>query len=255
MIDLSNEMILQPYGKGLQLIRPDNPPDNNQLSVSLNLRDALSLPLNVYLLDKNSTILTMNDECILTCGYPSLKKSIGKTRDMIAKKEVVDKITIEDRQVIQYQSPCVFEEYFILLDDIGFSAVALKIPLYDQDKKLAGLLGFSIQLNRNNFASIVKSVALLLKIELSIRPKNKEIFFQGLMDDMSHHKNTISLLSRREKECLFLIGKGKTTKMIAKQLNLSPRTVEHYIESIKIKTNVYSKYHLMEYAHRLFSNI
>lgn len=42
----------------------------------------------------------------------------------------------------------------------------------------------------------------------------------------------------RESECLFLLIRGKTAKEIGLFLNISPRTVESYIENIKIKCNV-----------------
>ena len=40
--------------------------------------------------------------------------------------------------------------------------------------------------------------------------------------------------------------RGKTAKEIAVILNLSPRTIEHHIENIKIKTNSDSKSELID---------
>jgi DNA-binding CsgD family transcriptional regulator len=53
-------------------------------------------------------------------------------------------------------------------------------------------------------------------------------------------------LSRREAQCLFYLIRGKTTKGIANKLNLSRRTVEHYIEAIKNKFNCCNKSDLIE---------
>lgn len=55
-------------------------------------------------------------------------------------------------------------------------------------------------------------------------------------------------LSQRELECLFFLIRGKTTKSIAKYLNLSPRTVESYIEQIKFKLGCVKKEELIEMA-------
>lgn len=48
-------------------------------------------------------------------------------------------------------------------------------------------------------------------------------------------------LSPREQECLALLLKGYTVKMIAQTLQLSPRTIETYLESLKLKTNAHTK--------------
>ena len=52
--------------------------------------------------------------------------------------------------------------------------------------------------------------------------------------------------SKRESEMIRLFSKGKTNKKIACELNLSPRTIESYLENIKIKTNCYTKGELIE---------
>ena len=44
-----------------------------------------------------------------------------------------------------------------------------------------------------------------------------------------------------------LLAKGYTHKMIAKELNISPRTVETYLNHVKDKTNSNSKGDLVKY--------
>ncbi len=51
----------------------------------------------------------------------------------------------------------------------------------------------------------------------------------------------------RELECMRLLAKGYTQKMIAKALDISPRTVETYLNQVKGKTNSYSKGDLVKY--------
>lgn len=57
-------------------------------------------------------------------------------------------------------------------------------------------------------------------------------------------------LSKRELECLYHIIHGQTTKEIAKTLQLSPRTIESFIEKIKTKTGLSRKSDLVQ---KLFS--
>lgn len=58
--------------------------------------------------------------------------------------------------------------------------------------------------------------------------------------------NFYSLLSHREKSCINGIIAGKSAKMIARELNLSHRTIEYYIENIKKKTGCNTKYALLK---------
>lgn len=64
---------------------------------------------------------------------------------------------------------------------------------------------------------------------------------------ISYYFNPIrhNALSQRETEVLNLLAQGKPTKEVANILMLSKRTVEHYLESIKDKMDVSSKYELL----------
>jgi len=55
-------------------------------------------------------------------------------------------------------------------------------------------------------------------------------------------------LSRRELECFFHVIQGKTAKQIARELSLSPRTVEMYLDNVKTKLELPTVSHIMEYA-------
>jgi DNA-binding CsgD family transcriptional regulator len=44
------------------------------------------------------------------------------------------------------------------------------------------------------------------------------------------------IMSKREMECLSLLSKGKRAKEIASFFSLSPRTVESYLNNVKIKS-------------------
>ncbi len=58
-------------------------------------------------------------------------------------------------------------------------------------------------------------------------------------------------LSPRERACADLLLQGYTIKMIAKELDLSPRTVETYLEHVKQKTNTHSKAQLLQALRKL----
>lgn len=59
------------------------------------------------------------------------------------------------------------------------------------------------------------------------------------------------LLSLREKECLALLRQGYTYEKIGTELKLSPRTVEHYIDSVKNKLELETRSELYVAAEKL----
>ncbi len=69
------------------------------------------------------------------------------------------------------------------------------------------------------------------------------------------HENSYTLanvagrnLTPREEEVLFLIIRGKTAKLAAASLGLSPRTVQQHIDMLKAKFNVSTKGELIDMA-------
>ena len=76
---------------------------------------------------------------------------------------------------------------------------------------------------------------------------SKKFCLQSL--NRSDFLNAISPVefSVRERECMRLLAKGYTHKMIAKELSISPRTVETYLNHVKKKTGANSKGDLVKY--------
>ncbi|HSX11097.1 MAG TPA: LuxR C-terminal-related transcriptional regulator [Chlamydiales bacterium] len=58
-------------------------------------------------------------------------------------------------------------------------------------------------------------------------------------------------LSKREKECLLLMGRHLTYEDIAQELALSQRTVEHYLKSVKTKLEIDTRPELYEAAQKM----
>lgn len=91
----------------------------------------------------------------------------------------------------------------------------------------------------------------------SLQDEYQEAFARAkIHQDISNHKSYFIeqlqiagldvSFTPREIDCIHLLLKGLTAKGIAKRLNLSPRTVESYIENIKTKTQCHSKEQLLD---------
>lgn len=82
-----------------------------------------------------------------------------------------------------------------------------------------------------------------LKPFLSNNDRSKMQFLQKIQ---SLHKIPFQeALTKREIECSKLFVLGYSSRKIAKQLEISPRTVEHHIENIKAKLSSHSKSELL----------
>ena len=97
---------------------------------------------------------------------------------------------------------------YATLDDQHIMYSSIKIPLFDLNNKILGVLGMSQKI----------------------------------------HINYISNLSKRQKECLYYLTRGMTIKQIAKVLLLSPRTVEFYFDNLRTKLNCHSRSELVSKA-------
>jgi DNA-binding CsgD family transcriptional regulator len=53
------------------------------------------------------------------------------------------------------------------------------------------------------------------------------------------------MLTRRERACLVLTGRGKSEKEVAQKLDISPNTVRVHIENIKRKLGASNKSHAL----------
>ena len=51
--------------------------------------------------------------------------------------------------------------------------------------------------------------------------------------------------SKQQYKCLYFLSHGMTYKEIAREMDLSPRTVEYYMEAIRKKTNLNTKSQLV----------
>lgn len=88
--------------------------------------------------------------------------------------------------------------------------------------------------------------------EVETNNNNDMIDRNGFVSDISSptilDNNVIENLAVRKKQCLYYLAKGMTYKEIAFTLNLSQKTVEHYVENIKIKLNCNSRSDLIKLA-------
>lgn len=134
-----------------------------------------------------------------------------------------EKIAIEVHQnsleVISKRHQKQIEE-IVLVNGVWKHFLSCKNPLFDSHGNVVGLAGASIEVSKNCQTKIVETY--LEKIEKIITFNSNKSFPK---------------LAKREIECLYFMIRGMTAKQIGKLLNLSFRTIETYIENMKLKLN------------------
>jgi len=191
--------------------------------------------------DLDSTFLGANAEYAQLFGFKSKEEVIGKTdHDLQCKAaEHADRFRALDQTVLQSQKIIKALEIHKYADGIKVyltTRQALKNP----DNSLRGTICHGIELNNQLYAEI--GTMLLRFNPIADRCSDKEGSYS------IGGKYAEAFLSRRESEILFFLLRGKSAKAIACLLKISFRTVEKYVENLKIKFLCKNKADLISYA-------
>lgn len=193
--------------------------------------------------DLNSKFLYANQNYADIIGLQKGEDTIGRTDfDMPCD-------TVNCAQMFRYQDSEVMVKLkpMRILDIHRFANnewkvyVFSKSPFFDIDNNLAGTI-FSGQDITN--VSTLELASLLAKIK--IEGVSNDLIGQDSY--MFGNKFKDINLTDRESEVLFFLLRGKTAKLIAKTLNLSPRTVEKYSDNLKNKFVVSNLHELIDKA-------
>lgn len=113
-----------------------------------------------------------------------------------------------------------------------------KSPIFDKNQKLIGLITYGTDITNYNLIDYSRFIFEHSKYF----PQNKKRFSYIIEDGTVNNFN----LSERQTACLFFLLRGKSDKEIGKILNLSPRTVESYINEIKHKMDCLTRTQVIE---------
>ena len=88
--------------------------------------------------------------------------------------------------------------------------------------------------------------------------KNDVPDIQAFLRAIGANSNSLNIdgqiiqLTKREMQCLELVDKGCSAKLIGRELLLSPRTIESHLDNIRQKTGVHHKHDLIKLYRELF---
>lgn len=99
------------------------------------------------------------------------------------------------------------------------------------------------------FQELVSAIRSVVSKQIYLSPKISGIVVEGCIHRMSKHDASVySVLTAREREVLQLIAEGKSTKVIARELYVSPKTIEWHRSQLMNKLGGRSVAELVKYA-------
>lgn len=238
--DTHPDLIVQPYSNGVKLVEP-----NQKRAVQFpSIETLFAMPLMVYFVRFDVTYVDANHFTYLTNipgnqGYYSDNDLKGTPFSNIFRNETVDILNNENINILNTRRLTIYESTGFRLDDLSFSSLSFKFPLFNSDNKIIGVFGISALTDQSTFTQAENlSSAIDRIINTGLIPHTKNITPGSEINGV--------YFSNQEIKCIRLIVAGKTIKSIAQQLKLSARTVEYYFSNIKRKLNVKSKSEFIE---------
>ena len=233
--DTNEELILQPYRQGVRLVRPNQRVDQVGQSIS----SFYQLPIASYFIDSSNRIVSANEVTAEVVGMQSVNDTLGKSNAEFCSKEFSAKLIADEDSVFELKQMKVVEDSGSMIDGSLVQAISFLIPWYSENQVI-GLLGCSIMADATSAKDFAVTLSQLIATGI-LNPGQPLA-----LTNMINSQNDPVYFSKREKDVLSLLVRGKTAREIGTRLDISRRTVEHHIASMKLKTKSTSKYELID---------
>ena len=204
-----------------------------------NLEDiAGTLSSPVYWKNKKGIYLGVNDAELKMLGLNSCNDMIGQTdRDMLWRAQA-PMLMGNDQEVMSTEHTQTYIESVQRSNGTIVHCLSHKTPLRSRTGKIMGILGFSFSLGHDKQIATACAEMMNIVPDPGVRNHFQECELRSRIASLG--------LTQRQADCLYYLIKGMTMKQIARALHLSPRTVEHYLDAIKIKLNCDYRSELIE---------
>ncbi len=236
ILNLSHELILQPFNNGLMLVDPQK---HSAQPNPCSLGSLQKKHFHAYIYDMNHQFCFVNENFFKSGRVLSNKCIVNKNLKKIFPNEG-EMLTQNNNTVLTHHQAKMFDETILSEKHQLQPFFSLKIPLY-KDNHLAGVFGFSLLLGETSLANTLQEITHLGLLN-SFLKNSENNYFKKLTYGNKFEK---IFLTERQSQILHLTIRGKSSKEIAKQIGLSYRTVQHYLDTIKMKFNVSSKSELI----------
>jgi DNA-binding CsgD family transcriptional regulator len=196
-------------------------------------------PTSTYWKDKKGRYLGVNSVFVRNAAEESSNDIVGYTdRDLVWGDKESAFMQKNDKEVMYTGCPkTIVESAYCLHDKKMRLFLSHKKPLYARTGKTIGVFGVSFLLDgKHTTSTAIENAGFPSEFVIL---NNSQLQLESI--------STIKLTDR-QLDCLFYLVKGMSIKLIAKTISLSPRTVEHYLDTVKTKLKCESRVALIEKA-------
>ena len=202
-------------------------------------------------------IIIIDDHPIVRKGFAQL---INRENDLTVVGEAEDHRSARD--LIEQTKPDLALVDLTLKESDGLELIKDITVLYPELKTLvislhdervyaeralrAGAKGYIMKSEATE--NVMTAIRQVLKGSIFLSSDMQERILQQYADKGTDNKSVVDILSDREFEVFQLIGEGMETRLIAKRLNLSIKTIETYKSHIKNKLNLQTSTELIQRA-------
>lgn len=203
------------------------------------------LPGYFVLKSLDSTYRLANLNAAQLLGFDTPNHLIGHTDYDLkcAASQHADQFIKEDQLTLEHGN-LKFISHFCYAKDNWKTCIYEKKIFKDDHGAITGISCYVMDITENNLIDLSR---FLLTTDGKYNYQFEKYQFAYVVNDTLMGTD----LTNRESECLFFILRGKSCKTIARILEISPKTVEYYIDQLKYKMNCVTKSDLIEQALRL----
>ncbi len=138
------------------------------------------------------------------------------------------------------------------LRDRGMRVKVILLTMYDDEQFFNGALDLGVMgyvLKNSAVTDIVSCIKAVVEGKNYISPTlSNYLINRGRRDESSGGQSALTKLTETERRILRMIAEYKTSKEIAAELFISPRTVEHHRENMSEKLDIKGRNALLKFA-------
>lgn len=190
--------------------------------------------------DLNSIYIEANKTCAELFGFSKKKEVIGITDAEIPCpiSELAETFQQQDKYVIATNKPIKILEIHPCAKNTWKIMLNTKNPFYSEKGDIMGTFAYCLDVT-NELGGVATLLSSVSKHSSCQKKFVQNSFILG-------HDHLEIKLTPRQMECLFYLLRGKTAKDIAAILKISVRTIEQYIDQIKMRFSAKSKAELIQ---------
>ena len=196
-----------------------------------------AVPSMIFIKNTDSRYNWGNKEWLSSLDLAKADELEGRTDFELPFKEYADKYKSDDELTLK-DGPQTFIDTVVLPKYGKVLALSNKTPVYDKGGMKKAVFCSATFIPGSNLGEMLQKIRSTFKgnHKGAHNVKRKRFYYSGIY------------FTRREAQVLHYYLNGANCKKIAYQLNLSQKTVEYYLEQVKVKTSTHNREALIKAA-------